>query len=420
MTSIQATRGRYQAEGSPAFFDFVRRIQADGSAFTLSGGDVAYPRGFYVSASSGSFSLTGFGVYPQRSLRMLGAQGTFSLALLANALRKGFALEAGGSTFVFSASSAGVTRAAFLSAASSSLSIAFSETPLARTLLLASASGSFAVQGQGSGFKSGAPMPAAGQPRPKATNAYGGSDDTSGSFLRPQYVKRNSAFKAQDLGVVSNLLAVLTGTIGSQSGASTLYYVVETDGPAQLRIRNTSSARYVAGYVSVGVLDISRNPIPLNEEGFAYRTDNHATEANESTELFPAGVYYFTISSSQWQSIPFKATLQVFRYRALAGAATGSLQPYARFSIAKLISAATWTAPLSGSIPANAVIKKLQAAATGSGQPALTLSIMRGAAGGTLAPYGRLKQTHRIAGVISGSNSNVATLSSAPPYGYGY
>lgn len=420
MTSIQATRGRYQAEGSPAFFNFVRRIHADGSAYSLSGGDVSYPRGFYVSAGVGSLSLTGLGVYPQRSLRMLGARGTFSLGLIANALRKGFALEAAGSTFALNLASADVTRTALLPADSSSLSVAFSETPLARTLLFASSPGSFTVQGQESGFKSGAPMPAAGQPRPRVTNAYGGSDDTSGSFLRPQYVRRNSTLKAQDLGVVSNLLTVLTGTIGSQAGASTLYYVVETDGPAQLRIRNTSNARYVAGYVSVGVLDGSRNPIPLNEEGFAYRTDNHATEVNESTELFPAGVYYFTISSSQWQAIPFEVTLQVFRYRSIAGAATGTLQPYARFSIVKLFSAATWTAPLSGTIPANATIKKLQGPATGSGQPTLTLSIMRGAAGGTLAPYGRLKQTHRIAGVISGTNSNVATLSSAPPYGGGY
>lgn len=420
MTSIQATRGRYQAEGSPAFFNFVRRMQSDGGALNLSGSSVDFPRGFYVAADSRAALSAGADASLLRGLRMPADPQGIALGLLPNALSRGFALAGDASAFALNTNPADTKRAAYLLAGQPDFDVSLSETQLARTLFFASAGATFALQSGESGFKSAAPMPAAGQPRPTIKNGYGGSDDTGGSFIKPQYVKHNSALKAHDLGIVSNLLTVVTGTIGSQAGTNTLFYSVETDGPAQLRIRNTLKSKYTAQYTSVGVLDSSRLPVPLSADGFAYRTDNHATDVNESLELFPAGVYYFTISSSQWQAIPFEVTLQVFRYRSLVAAASGTLQPYARIALVKLFAAATWTAPLRGTIPANITIKRLEAAASVSGQPSLTLSIMRGAAGGTLAPYGRLKQTHRLAGVISGANSNVATLSSAPPYGSGY
>lgn len=420
MPTLVANRQRYQAEGSAAVLTFTRPFYADTGVFTASGGSTQYPRGYYQAPVTAAYAVLGPEAYPKASLRFSLSSGSFSLAPAAASFVRGYILYCDAGSFL----ATGVSNSIFLHARVIAPIAAYAAegpvTALQRALIFGVSTAAFTCSPQGSGFQFQPPAPASGQRRDKPLNPYGGSDDTGGSFIRPQYVKYNSALKAKNFGLISNLFSIAEGELGSQAGSNTAFFVVETDGPAQLFIKNNTTSPFTKNYLSVGVLDADRKPLPLNPDGFAYRNDNHATAANEAAESLPAGVYYFTISCNQWQAIPFQVTMQVIRFKPLIGAAGGTFAPYGRFAIAKLYSAATLTGPMSGTIPPDSKIDRLSGAATIAAIPVLSLAIMRGAAVGTMVPYGRLKQTHRISGSAIGTGSSIATLSSAPPYGGGY
>jgi len=421
MASIQATRSRYQAEGSTASLTYVRFLHVDSESFALTGAGAAFTCARKLLPESSAFFLASSDVSLPRGLRMPLASESFSLALFSAQLNKGFIFQGDTSSFSAGLTDAGLFRASRLAALTTSVLVArYAATLIRPSTQLVADLGAIAFQGFDIGFKHVPPTLSGAVPVPALEHPYGGSDDTSASFMRSRYVKFNSLQKAQDLGVVSNLLAVATGNVGSQSGTNTVFFAVETDGRAQLRITNSSTSPYTSRYISVGILDSAHKPLPLNAQGYAYADDIHGTSVDESAELLDPGVYYFTVSTNQWQSLPFEVTLQVFRYASLIGAASGSMAPYARLALAKLYSAATLAAPLRGTLAPNATLEAIQGAAVLQALPRLTLVIMKGAAGGTLSPYGRLKQTHRISGAASGANSNVATLTSITPYGGGY
>lgn len=417
---LHATRQRYQAEGPAAVLNFTRRIYADGGVFGLSGGVVTYPRGYYLDPLSVPYNVVAPEAFLKASLRFILLRGAFSVTGRSNAFYRGYIINSSPGAFAATWYVSQLYLYARVVGVSASYEANWPDTPLKRALIGLISSGTFTWTLNQSGFQFTPPAPASGQPRPRALNPYGGSDDTGGSFVRPQYVKYNSASKAKDFGIVSNLFSIAEGELGGQAGSNTAFYKVETDGPAQLFIQNNTDSAFTKNYISVGVLDSTRKPLSLTPQGFAYLNDNAATPALESAESLPPGIYYFTISCNQWQAIPFTVTMQVIRFKPLIGAAGGTFAPYGRFAQAKLFSVATLTAPFTGTIPPDSAIDRLSGVATVTATPLLSLAIMRGAAVGTMVPYGRLKQTHRISGTAIGNGNSIATLSSIPPYGGGY
>jgi hypothetical protein len=250
--------------------------------------------------------------------------------------------------------------------------------------------------------------------------SYGGSDSTLPSFLRPYYVKYNSVGKSKDLGATDILVADLSGELGGEAGGNTLFFKVVLPRRVELSVRKRASGASTDRFVSVGVLDGDRKPVPIDVEGYATTTDIHGTDINESLLGVPAGTYYVTVSSSQWQRIPYAITISVGRYALLAGSAGGAFSPSGRLPLIKLAGPVLGRGISSGTLINPNAIKEAAGHAGGLGVPSLTLSIMRGVALGTMVPSGRLKATWRITGVAEGSDQSQGTLSSEAPYGGGY
>lgn len=249
---------------------------------------------------------------------------------------------------------------------------------------------------------------------------YGGSETTYPSFLRPYYVKFNSVSKSRDLGTTDILIADLGGEIGGQVGTNTLFFKLTLPRRVELRVRRRATGASTDRFIGVGVLDGERKPVPLDLEGYATTSDIHNTSINESLLGMPAGTYYITVSSSQWQRIPYAITIAVGRYALLSGSASGAFVPNGRIPLIKMIGPALGRGLPTGTLVSPNAIKEAVGHAGGLGSPSLTLSIMRGVALGTMVPSGRLKATWKLSGIASGSDQSEGTLSSEAPYGGGY
>ena len=191
-------------------------------------------------------------------------------------------------------------------------------------------------------------------------------------------------------------------------------------GDATLRISKNSSNRYTDKQISIGILDSNRKQVQIDRLGFAYTNDNLATQDNEALDPLPGGTYYFTVSSSQWQKIPYSVSIQAIRFKDIEGEIVLSMVPAGRFAIAKLRGPALWSNGTRATIPTNAQLKR----------PTGHILLTNGSRGSLVTPEGvalmrdtttgRLKETHKISSVASLTGVNVATLSSQPPLYGGY
>ncbi len=256
----------------------------------------------------------------------------------------------------------------------------------------------------------------------KLKGSYGGSSKSSGSFMRPEHVKYNSISKAKDLGTVVNLATSITGTVGTEVGANTLFFKVTTKGESDLVIsKRSASNKYKDQYISVGLLNSDHDQIPLTPGGFAYTNEIINTIPVESGFQLPQGTYYFTVSNSQWASMPFEVGVQVIRYITIEGEASGSLTATGRVGLVKMWGSTTGTIEGSATITPKVLLKNLGGFADGQALPTLeTLAITRGTATLRNVNYGRMKMTWRVSGTASGESSNTATLNvTTPGGGYG-
>ena len=249
---------------------------------------------------------------------------------------------------------------------------------------------------------------------------YGGSEPSFPSFLRPYYVRHNAVSKSQDLGATEILIADFDGSIGSQVGTNTLYFRVELPRPLDLRVVLRASNASTDRLLRVGILDGNRAPLRLTSGGRACRNDVANTPDDESTGRLPAGTYYITVASDQWQALPYAITIFVGSYALLAGAITGVAALQGRLPLVKLNGPALLSAPLSATLVPPAQLKRLAGPIGGSALPALTLSILRGVALGRLDLIGRLKQTWRLEGAAQGGDQTSGTLTINNPGGGGY
>lgn len=165
--------------------------------------------------------------------------------------------------------------------------------------------------------------------------SYGGSEPTLPSFLRPYYVRYDNVGDSRDLGTQEILIATMSGRIGTQAGTNTLFFKVRLPRELDLRVLINSTGSITDQYISVGVLGPDRKPIPITPAGYAYLNDIHNTVIDESKARLPAGEYYITISSSQWQQINYRITIFVGSYALLAGPITGTMPLSARIPLIK-------------------------------------------------------------------------------------
>ena len=251
----------------------------------------------------------------------------------------------------------------------------------------------------------------------KLKGSYGGSDKTSPSFLRPEFVKYNSPAKAKNFGSVGNLSTTVTGKLGSEDGANTLYFKVVTQGESDLRITKNSLNKHEDKYIAVGLLDGEYNQLPLNNLGFTFHNEIINTIPLEATLQQPQGTYYFTITNSQWQSLPFSANIQVIRYILIYGDAIGSAELSGRIALVKLYGLASGTSDGSLTLQPVNQLKVLNGLSSQQALPTATITIMTGTATLQNATFGRIMMVWRIEGVASGSNTNTATLTVTSPGG---
>jgi len=254
----------------------------------------------------------------------------------------------------------------------------------------------------------------------KLTGAYGGSDKSSPSFLRPERVKYNSPAKAKDLGTVDNLRQTITGSVGSEQGANTLYFKVVTKGKSDLRVTKNILNNFEDKYLAVGILDSNYKQVQLNSDGFAYFNEIVNTIPREAILQQPKGTYYFTITNSQWQAIPFSINATVIRYVLLEGSTDGTHEGVARLALVKLYGVVSGASEGSLTIVPVSQLDEMVGASVGQDQSTCTLTIMRGTATMSDATYGRIKMFWKLNGSASGSSLNTATLTvTSPGGGYG-
>ena len=254
----------------------------------------------------------------------------------------------------------------------------------------------------------------------KIKASYGGSDRSSPSFLRPEHVKYNSPSKAKDLGIVVNLNTTVTGSVGSELGTNTLYFKVTTTGESDLKVVKNALNKYEDQYISFGVLNKHFDQVSLRPDGFAYQNEIENTEILEGNLQLPPSTYYITVCNSQWQALPFSVSIKVIRYLLLNGTATGRNELTGRIGLVKLFGEAPGTTDNSLTFTPLSQLDEMSGTVIGRSEGSGTLTIMKGTILGRMVPYGRLKMYWRVSGTVSGSNANVATLTSTAPYGGGY
>mgnify|MGYP001158294908 FL=1 len=254
----------------------------------------------------------------------------------------------------------------------------------------------------------------------KIKNSYGGSNKTSPSFLRPEYVKFNSPSKAKDYGQVVNLATTITGSVGTEVGANTLYFKFTTSSPSDIKINKNTLNKYENQYISIGLLNSKKDSIQLTPGGFAYQNEIINTDIQEGLLQLPQDTYYLTVSGSQWQALPFSVSLQIIRYILLAGESKGIINLSGRIALVKLYGLASGSLTASTTLTPKEKLKNLEGNAVGMSEAYGELAIMRGTIIMTNQNYGRLKMYWRVTGAATGTSSSTATLTSTPPYGGGY
>jgi len=419
-TVLLGSKG-YRAELGQVFVTYASLFTCSPGAFALSGSAANLPKGFFLQADSEDYNYSLSESLLARALLLVSQTGAFSFSGLTVDLPKGFFTTPATGAFNSSTADVGTTLAARLAADRYDLDANARDAQLQRALIEAFSGVSFSFGLSQVGIRDITASPPSGGPTKKPTSGYGGSDPSSPSSLRPQFVKYNSVSKSRDLGSVDNFYGTFVGDIGSQVGSPTLFFKMHVQGEAILRINKNPSNRYTDKQISIGILDSNRKQVQIDSFGYAYENDNTVTDQDESLEPLPGGIYYFTVSSSQWQKIPYSVSIQAIRYKAIKGEVLLSMVPTSRFAIAKVRGPALLSNASVGTIPVKGTIKETtgQALLTSTSQG--TLITPGGVVTLRNATTGRLKQTHKLAAVASLTGVNVATLSSQPPsYGGGY
>ena len=401
---------RYSVTLPQVFWLYKRFYSGDSVTFTTSYSDVSTPRGYYLDIETSVFSLADSDETLTRSLicKPLSRSFAFTEGLIGFA--KGFFTSIDSASFSATFHATTLELIALLQALSSRFDANSGNTLFKRVLLKDAAAAIFLSTASQVGFRNDTPYPPSGGPFSPAVPFH----------LQPTIVKYNSVGKSRDLGIVNNFYGVFSGFVGSEVGTPTAFFKIRLLGKADLRILIKPISKFTDKYISVGIADSNRKSVKVNDFGFAYQSEAVNTERLEFFEPMPAGSYYFTISTSQWQKIPYSVEIQAIRFTALSGLVLLTGQSEARFAISKLIGPAVLTGPLQAIIPTNDQLKQPSGPVLLTSGSRGALTTPSGIATMRMLPTGRLKLTHKIGGAASMAGANVATLSSAPPSNGGY
>ena len=416
--TLFVTSKRFEANLTEFLFLYQQFLDVDTGNFGYSASSPTLGKGFYLHAESASFALTGADITEVRALRY-GWPGIavtpYVFAGSTPNTELGFFVNPQNGSFASTYGSIGLTHQAIVLQTSTPYLVEVDATFI-RFLIAHLSGNSFTQTFRQIGLRNDG-LSITGGRDTGLPPAVGGSTPSSPSFLRPALVEYNSVYQSRDLGKLNNFLGKFSGKIGSQVGTSTIYFKLETLGPADIRVSKNPINKYTDQSISINVLNSERKLVEVNDFGFAYNNEIVNTDKEESVSSLPAGVYYFTVTTNTWQAVPYSVTIQAIRFTAIEGAAIVSASLAGRFAIAKMRGAATLPGPFEATIPPFDKIKQPAGPALLSSGSRGTLVIPSGVAVGRMLPSGRLKETHKISGHSGGAMPNVATLSSQPPYG---
>lgn len=416
--TLFVTSKRFEANLTEFLFLYQQFLDVDTGNFGYSVSSPTLGKGFYLHAESASYALTGEDITEVRALRY-GWPGIavtpYVFAGSTPNTELGFFVNPQNGSFVSTYGSIGLTHQAVVLQTSTPYLVEIDATFI-RFLIAHLSGSSFTQTLRQIGLRNDG-LSITGGRDTGLPPAVGGSTPSSPSFLRPALVEYNSVHKSRDLGKLNNFLGKFSGEIGSQTGTSTIYFKLETLGPADIKVTKNSINKYTDQSISINVLNSERKLVEVNDFGFAYNNEIVNTDKEESVSSLPAGVYYFTVTTNTWQAVPYSVTIQAIRFTAIEGAAIVSASLAGRFAISKMRGAATLPGPFEATIPPFDRIKQPAGPALVSSGSRGTLVIPSGVAVGRMLPSGRLKETHKISGHSGGAMPNVATLSSQPPYG---
>lgn len=416
---LQVTSRDYNVGFNQHFTAYEKFFHVSGGAFTYSTGNLNALRSYLASFADRDFLIAGSSAEFRRDLRPIISTGAFAVSGAIVNYARGFFRNIVTASVTVTAGNVDSTHQAYLDAVRTDLSVDL-DAVFKRDLIEVITSGGFNSTISQVGIRNDSPSPAGGGPFTLSETGQGGSDPSQASFLRFQHVKYNSVSKSRDLGLVSNFLGTFNGLIGSEVGSPTLFFKMTLVGAADLRITKNAQNRFTDQQVSIGILDSQRKQVKVNDFGFAYQNEIESTDLLEFQEPMPAGTYYFTVSTSQWQKIPYSVSIQAIRFNELDGAVVLTAALTSRFSVVKIPGVALLTGPFQSTIPTNESLKRATGHLLVSNGSRGTLLIPSGVAVCRMLPSGRLKMTHKISSKATLSSANVATLSAAPPSYGGY
>ena len=416
--TLFVTSKRFEANLTEFLFLYQQFLDVDTGNFGYSVSSPTLGKGFYLHAESAAYALTGEDITEVRALRY-GWPGIavtpYVFAGNTPNTELGFFVNPQNGSFASTYGSIGLTHQAIVLQTSTPYLVEIDATFI-RFLIAHLSGNSFTQTLRQIGLRNDG-LSITGGRTTGLPPAVGGSTPSSPSFLRPALVEYNSVHQSRDLGKLNNFLGKFSGEIGSQTGTSTIYFKLETLGPADIKVTKNPINKYTDQSISINVLNSERKLVEVNDFGFAYNNEIVNTDKKESVSSLPAGVYYFTVTTNTWQAVPYSVTIQAIRFTAIEGAAIVSASLAGRFAISKMRGAATLPGPFEATIPPFDRIKQPAGPALVSSGSRGTLVIPSGVAVGRMLPSGRLKETHKISGHSGGAMPNVATLSSQPPYG---
>lgn len=416
--TLFVTSKRFEANLTEFLFLYQQFLDVDTGNFGYSVSSPTLGKGFYLHAESAAYALTGEDITEVRALRY-GWPGIavtpYVFAGSTPNTELGFFVNPQNGSFASTYGSIGLTHQAIVLQTSTPYLVEVDATFI-RFLIAHFSGNSFTQTFRQIGLRNDG-LSITGGRTTGLPPAVGGSTPSSPSFLRPALVEYNSVHQSRDLGKLNNFLGKFSGEIGSQTGTSTIYFKLETLGPADIKVSKNPINKYTDQSISINVLNSERKLVEVNDFGFAYNNEIVNTDKKESVSSLPAGIYYFTITTNTWQAVPYSVTIQAIRFTAIEGAAIVSASLAGRFAISKMRGAATLPGPFEATIPPFDRIKQPAGPALVSSGSRGTLVIPSGVAVGRMLPSGRLKETHKISGHSGGAMPNVATLSSQPPYG---
>jgi hypothetical protein len=145
-------------------------------------------------------------------------------------------------------------------------------------------------------------------------------------FLRQENVLYNSVTQPRDLGSLSDVNGEIRGTVGDQTGTSTLFFKFRTLGTSGVFLKLLEVSPWTDRFLQLSLLDSGRRSIPLDSDGLAIGVDVTNTLVDESQPRLPPGEYTIVLACSSWNSIRYRFGFGIIPLSSLRGILTGALR----------------------------------------------------------------------------------------------